>query len=184
MLVQTSIIKGETILALVKQSWTVEITLIDKGSNETTRTYPLVLTDTAGDVTALIAQVTTEIIPALLAVTLLNIKKWTLRLLYLETALTLPTDSGAEVEAHALITVPIYGLPNKSAVVDIPGPEILCFVGMSGPNYNIVNTSANEVRAYKGLFTQVGNVAYISDGEQLDNVDGKGRRTHSKSQRG
>jgi hypothetical protein len=171
-------------MALVKQAWTVEITLIDKGSNETTRSYPLVATDDAGDVSALVTEVTGTIIPALLAVTLLVIKKWTLRLLYLETSLSLPTDSGAEVEAHALITVPIYGIPNKSAVVDIPGPEILCFVGTSGPNYNIVDTSGDEVRAYVGLFKQVGNVAYISDGEQLDNVDGRGRRTHSRSQRG
>lgn len=171
-------------MALVKQTWSVEVTLIDKGGNETTRSYPLVATDDAGDVSALITIVTGTIIPALLAVTLCVIKKWTLRLLYLETALSLPTDSGAEVEAHALITVPIFGLPNKSAVVDIPGPEVLVFLGTSGPNYNIVDTSADEVRAYKGLFSEAGNIAYISDGEQLANVDGKGRRTHSKSQLG
>lgn len=171
-------------MALVKQKWSVEITLIDKGSNETTRTYPLVATDTAGDVSALITEVTGTIIPALLDVTLAVIKKWTLRLLYLETALALPTDSGAEIEAHAMVTVPIYGLPNKSGVIDIPAPQIVCFLDSSGPGYNIVDTSTDEVRAYRGLFSHAGNVAYISDGEQLADVDGKGRRTHSKSQRG
>lgn len=171
-------------MALVKQAWTVEITLVDKGANETSRSYPLVATDDAGDVSDLITEVTGTIIPALQAVTLAVIKKWTLKLLYLDTALSLPTDSGAEIEAHALITVPIYGKPNKSAVVDIPAPEVLVFLDTSGPGYNIVNTAGDEVRAYKGLFTQAGNVAYISDGEQLANVDGKGRRTHSKSQVG
>ena len=127
---------------------------------------------------------TAQIIPALLDVTLAVIKKWTLRLLYLETSLTLPSDSGAEIEAHALVTIPIYGIPNKSAVVDIPAPKETVFLSTSGPGYNIVDTSTDEVRAYRGLFSQAGNIAYISDGEQLANVDGKGKRTHSKSQHG
>ena len=41
-------------MALVKQKWEVQITLVDKGANETTRSYPLVATDDAGDVTALV----------------------------------------------------------------------------------------------------------------------------------
>jgi len=172
-------------MSLVKQNWSVEITLIDKGANETTRTYPLVATDDAGDVTDLVTEVTGTILPALLAVTLAVVKKWTLRLLYLETALSLPTDSGAEIEAHALITAPIYGLPNKSAVVDIPAPEVVCFIDTNGPGYNEVDVGAAEVLAYCGLFSAAGNVAYISDGEQLNNGIGmKGRRTHSRSQRG
>ena len=171
-------------MALVKQKWEVQITLVDKGANETTRSYPLVATDDAGDVTALVTEVTAQIIPALLDVTLAVIKKWTLRLLYLETSLTLPSDSGAEIEAHALVTIPIYGIPNKSAVVDIPAPKETVFLSTSGPGYNIVDTSTDEVRAYRGLFSQAGNIAYISDGEQLANVDGKGKRTHSKSQHG
>lgn len=172
-------------MALVKQAWTVEVTLIDKGANETTRSYPLVATDDAGDVSALITEVTSTILPALNAVTLAVVKKWTLKLTYLETSLSLPTDSGAEVEAHAIISAPIYGLPNKTAVVDIPAPEVLVFLDTSGPGYNVVDTSAAEVLAYMGLFTQAGNIAYISDGEQIANGVGyKGRRTHSKSQRG
>lgn len=171
-------------MALTKQGWIVDVTLIDKGANETTRRFPLVATDDAGDVSALITFVTGTLLVNLAAVTQAVVKKWTLQVVYLETALSLPVGDGAEIEAHALITAPIYGLPNKSAVVDIPAPEDILFLDSSGPGYNIVDTSVAELTAYVGMFTFVGDKIYISDGEQLDSAGWRGRRTHSKSSRG
>lgn len=172
-------------MALVSQGWRLTVSLVDRGGNTTTRSYDFIATDTAGDISALTSQIT-AFLPDLAAVTLLKVKGYTLAKVFVEDALTLPTDAGAEVEAHALITAPIDGIPNKSATVDIPGPVPGIFEGTSGPPYNIVDMGDVDLINYLGNFevSGTGGLFYISDGENLTQVNARGRRTHSHSLRG
>lgn len=171
-------------MALVKQHYQLIVDLVDRGGKTTTRTYDLVATDTALDITAVTTAVGT-ILTRLNAVTALVVKAYRIALLYLETSLTLPTSAEAELEQHALITAQILGIPNKSAVIDIPGPEQLVFLAASGEGADHVNFGQTEVANYVTMFDSNGdNLAKVSDGEFIDQNIVKGRKTHSHSNRG
>ncbi len=172
-------------MALVEKGWAVLVDLTDRGGNTTTRTYPLVGTDDAGDITVLVATAA-EILTRLDTVTLAAISGWSLAKRFIENDLTLPTDGAAEVEAHALITWPIYQHPEKSGTIDIPAPAAAVFQGTTGKPYNQVDFTNTDVLEYVGIFTFAGGLATISDGEQLsDNLGGGGgKRTHSRSNKG
>jgi len=172
-------------MALVELYWDLVVDLIDRGGNTTTRTYRLTNTDDAGDMDAVLASVT-DILDRLADVSLLVVSGYSVNKRFIENALSLPTDAGAEVEAHAEITWPIYQHPEKSGTIDIPGPKVAVFQGTTGDPYNQVDFGAAEVLAYVGIWTFAGDLALISDGEQLANSigSGSGRRTHSRSRRG
>lgn len=171
-------------MALVKQHYQLLVDLVDRGGRTTTRTYDLVATDTALDITAVTTDVAT-ILTRLNGVSALVVKSYRIALLYLETSLVLPTSAEAELEQHALITAQIKGIPNKSAVLDIPGPEQLVFTAASGPGADQVNFGQQEVADYVTMFDSAGDdLAKISDGEYIDQNIVKGRKTHSHSNRG
>jgi hypothetical protein len=117
-------------------------------------------------------------------VTALVVKSYRVAKVFIEGSLTLPTSAEAELEQHALITAQIYGIANKSAVIDIPGPEQLVFLAASGPGADQVNFSQTEVDNYIGIWDGTGPLATISDGEEINVNIVKGRKTHSRSQRG
>jgi len=99
--------------------------------------------------------------------------------------LVLPTSAEAELEQHALVTAQIRGIPNKSAVIDIPGPEQLVFQAASGAGADQVNFAQAEVDSYVDIFDDTtGNLATISDGEFINVNIVKGRKTHSRSSAG
>lgn len=171
-------------MALTKQYWFLEVALVDRGDKVTTRRYQLVATDTAWDASAVNTAVTT-IIGYLNAVTELVVKSYRMGVLFLETALTLPTSGDAEAEQHALVTAQILGVPNKSAVIDIPGPVIGVFMGSSGEAADIVDVTDTDLTNYVKMFDSgEGNLSKISDGEFIDAAIIRGRRTHSKSSQG
>lgn len=171
-------------MALVSNGFELVVTLIDRGSNTTTRVFDF----TSGvDTYAEAVTETGNVLTALAAVTDCVVAGYSIKEKFEENALTLPAGATAEVSAHAEVSGRLAGYTTKRATVDIPGPKDAIFVSPTvGANYNVVNTANAAVLAYVGLFGTAGNVAYISDGEQLDsaNLDLKGKRTHSKSRNG
>lgn len=170
-------------MALVKQGWYLEVQLIDKGGNTTTRRYQLAIDDVADDISGLVTAQNAMLV-ALQGATQCVIKQYSLNRFSINDALTLPTGDGAEVEKHALITAPIHGVPNKSATIDIPAPENAMFIGTSGPGWNVVDPTSALLLAYLDQFTDPSGSFYLSDGEQIDQVNLRGRRTSSHSLKG
>jgi len=160
------------------------VSLVDRGGKVTVREYALVADDTAGDASAVLTAAST-ILTRLNGVTACVVKSYAVAKVFLEGALTLPTSAEAELEQHALITAQIRGIPNKSAVIDIPGPEQLVFLAASGEGADKVNFAQSEVDSYVDIFdSATGNLATISDGEFINAAIVKGRKTHSRSGNG
>lgn len=172
-------------MALTKQRWFLDVQLVDRGNRSTVRRFDLVATDTAWDASAVNTAVV-AVLANITASTECKIKSYRMGVHYLETSFTLPTSAEAELEQHALITTQIKGKPNKSAVIDIPGPKQTLFLGTSGPEADEVDFGGGEpALGYLGMFDSAGeNLAYLSDGEQCDQTIRRGRKTHSKSQKG
>jgi len=171
--------------SLVSQGWEVVVHLKDKAGDPTDRTYKLIATDDAGDMSEMQINAT-AIITDLLAVTDCKIDQYRIAKVFVEDAFTLPTADTAETRTHAMITLPIAGVPNKSATIDIPGPKNGIFVAASGSGYNDVDPNDSDVDNYVNNFAAVGvgGIAYISDGENIVNENLRGKRTHSRSTKG
>jgi len=171
-------------MALVSSGWFLNVEFVDYAGDTTTRRYDLVATDTAGDATDVFTAAA-SVLAAIADVSSAAVKSYSVGKRYVEQAINYGNlaASDAEVSEHAVITAEIYQKPNKSATIDIPSPVDTVFLDTSGPAANIVDLENSDVLAYIGLFTQVGNVCLISDGEQISNSAGsrKGIRTHSKS---
>ena len=167
-------------MSLTDDGYRLSVEIIDTGGNTTNRTFDLVATDTAGDASAVIADVAT-IIAALIAATDGVIKSYFWAKKFVESALTLP--SAAEVENNAQISAKIDGHPNKSAVIEIPAPKATLFQQSTGPGYNLVDFADTAVANYVNLFKSTG-VAKVSDGEFIVAQDIKGKRVHHKSTKG
>lgn len=172
-------------MALTAQGWQLVVQLIDKGGNKTTRTFDYIDTDSSGDMSALASQAASHLAD-LAAVSYLVPVKYSINKVFVEDALTLPTDNGAEIEAHALITAPIDGVANKSATIDIPGPQASIFVDTSGAGFNVVDTANSDLLGYIRNFKNngAGGLFFISDGENILEANLKGKRTHSHSTKG
>ena len=170
-------------MAIVLQKYELVVELFDAGGNFTRRTYEFRASDTAGDISALITSANT-LITKLLAASNGVIKSARLCRVAINDAFNLP--SVGEVEAHALITAPITGVPNKSASVDIPAPKDTIFVGApgSGAAYNQVDFGDAAVTDFLDLFTGGSSQFLISDGESIVQENLKGKRTHSHSLKG
>jgi len=172
-------------MALTAQYWFLDVELVDRGDRTTHRRFQLVNTDSSGDA-AVVLTAASNILTALQALTDLVVKSYSVGKKFVETALTLPTAATAEVEQHALVTAQIRGIPNKSAVIDIPGPKDAVFLATSGSDADKVNfVAAGIVETYLKVFdsTQT-NLAKVSDGEFINYTIHKGTRTHSKSSKG
>jgi hypothetical protein len=172
-------------MALVQDHFEATVTLTDKGGNDTTRTYQFIDNPTDGNISGLITQLN-GLLVFLQAVTKLVIKKYTISRVGINDAFALPTDAGAEAEAHAIVTAPIHGKPLKSATVDIPAPEDAVMVGTSGAAYNQVDPASSVLVAYLDSWTDGNAVNFftLSDGETIDQVNVRGKRTHSRSTKG
>jgi len=166
-------------MAWASTGWELTVTLVDRGLNETTKTYPLV----AADETEAIAA-TTDILAALAGVSAGAQTRYRLGQVYEENAVTLPPASAdAQIEVVASITTFIDNEGSKKANYGIPAPIVAnVFISTSGKNSNIVNTASTQIIAYHGLFG-VGGVATISDGEVAGVLIG-GVRTTKRSRQG
>jgi hypothetical protein len=161
--------------------WELLITAKDRGGNSTNRTYVFADETDPPDDTAVAAFIVVWELTSLL-----KVSKFEVSAVQVNDAFTLPTDAGAEVEAHALITAPIHGEPTESATIDIPAPVPGLFVASSGKGYNVIDPGDTQVQNFLAYFTN-GDTAQlftISDGETIDQVNVFGKRTHSHSVRG
>ena len=163
-------------MAYVLDGYTGYITLVDNGSNTTTKSYKLTSAN-AGDAATDIA----AIADALVDVTDAVIVSFGATAVYVNDALSLPA-SGVQIEDQALITVSIVDHPTKSGSISIPAPKPGIFVATSGSTANVVDLADAAVTAYIAIF-QTGGEAYISDGEVADTAK-NGRRVHRGSRRG
>lgn len=172
-------------MALAKQKWQLVATIVDKGGKPvTTRTWDFQGTDTAGDASALLADAVLHLAD-FAAVTDCKISKYEVKVVFVENALTLPTADTAENNAHALITAPIDGVPNKSASIDIPGPKNSIFVNPNaGAGHDDVDITNTDVQNYLNNFQATGGKFYVSDGETIVPAQASGKRTHSRSKKG
>lgn len=143
------------------------------------RTYALVDTDPAT-----VGAVVTSMIAKIIAATDAHVAAYRLAHVYVEDALTLPA-SGVQNENQLILTAPIAGDPLDSAFFSIPAAKPTLFTAASGKGANIADMSDATLLAYAGMFdAAVGNEAYISDGEQIDSLQGGGKRRHTKNSNG
>jgi len=147
-------------MAWVQFGFELIVTLVDRGANETTKTYQMTATDAATAATD-----AATILAALAAVSAAEQAKYRLAEVFENDAFVIPTSADAEVETVASLTTFIDNAGSKKANFGIPAPNTTnVFVGTTGKNRNIVNTGSAQVIAYHGLFG-VGGVATLSDGE-------------------
>lgn len=169
-------------MAFIGQGWKLDVTFVDSGGNDTTRSYFLVNDDDDGDLTQVIADVQT-IMTAVIAASDAHVSKQTLSKTSVEDSFTLPTGA-VNVEENAQISAKIFGTPNKSAVIEMPAPKIGMFVDTTGENRNkVIFTAAGITDNFVSLFVD-GGVATVSDGESITKVNIKGKRVHHKSTKG
>lgn len=164
------------------QWYEVHVELVDKGGNITRRTYRLRAVDDAGDVSALVTQMT-NLMNDLQGVSNAAIKRVSLAGVYVTSGgFSLPNVG--EVEELALITGAIDGHPLKSGTLTIPAPKDGVFVGSPGQaNYNIVDFTDSALGSFVGEFQGGSSAFLISDGEAID-PPYKGKRVHRHSVRG
>lgn len=168
-------------MAFVDQGWRLVLTFADSGGNTTTRTFFLTATDDAGDLSPVIDAVQV-IVTAWTAATDAVIVSQQVTKVTVNDSVVLPA-AGVQVENNAQISAKIDGIPNKSAVFEVPAPKIGMFQATTGPGSNVVQFSTAPTPALVNIF-KAGGEAYISDGESITDQGIKGKRVHHKSVRG
>jgi hypothetical protein len=163
-------------MALVSDGFKLNVNLVDKGANITSRQYELLAADAATALTQ-----STAIIAALNAVTDAVVVGYGFGENFVEDNLVYPLT--AEIENQAFFSAKIVGAPNKSATLSVPAPIEAIFTSAFGPGNNIVDMSNALVLTYLQLFDNTGP-ATISDGEQLVVSSASGKRRHVKSNKG
>lgn len=165
-------------MALVLQSWELNVTLVDNGGNSSTLRFILV----AADETAADTAVGT-ILTRLGAVSNAVVKQYTVGKRYVEDNITLP-GSGVHVEDRAKIVMNIDGEPLKTVTTYIPAPKTGIFIGTSGEAADTIDASDADLQAYVATWHD-GGLATISDGEKVAATPNsgikKGGRTHRQS---
>lgn len=168
-------------MAFVDQGWKLVLTFVDGGGNPTTRTFNLTATDDEGDLAAVIADVQT-IVTAWTAASDAVLVSQQVSKLTVNDAVVYPAAT-VQVENNAQISAKIAGIPNKSAVFEVPAPKITVFQNTTGPASNIVQFEDAPVPALVNIF-KAGGQAYISDGEVITDQGIKGKRVHHKNSKG
>jgi hypothetical protein len=168
-------------MAVASQGWELVSQWIDTGGNTTQKTDRLTAVDTAGDATAVFADVST-ILAARVAVTDAHLSSYRVAKIEVEDALTLPTGD-VNVEEQLQISAKIDGVPNKSAVIEIPAPKSTLFAETTGPGHNQADFAVTALANFVNLF-KAGAQILVSDGEAITDQNIKGRRTHHKSTKG
>jgi len=168
-------------MAFIDKGWFLDTEWVDTAGNKTSRTFQLVATDDAGDLTAVIADVQT-IVAAYIAASDCHLASQRLGKLSVEDSLSLPAAT-VKVSDNLQVSAKIFGTPNKSAVFEIPGPKVSLFQATTGEGFDqpdfAVTALANVVNLYKD-----GHQVLISDGESITDVGIRGRRVSHKSRKG
>lgn len=149
-------------MAFVSTGFEVTITIIDKGSNITTKTLGVRGAD--------FDEATTNALAYRVALTNVMasvITGFRVSEVYAEDTLVLPTGDTAINSMQAILSGLIEGDPLKRATWTIPGPLPLVFNSTTaGENYDIVNPANSFVLALTNQYKAAGSV-FISDGEDL-----------------
>jgi len=168
-------------MAFVSQGWELATQWIDTGGNTTSRTFQLTATDTAGDISAVITDVQT-IVAAYIAATNSVLVSQRVTKVTVEDSVTLPAGD-VNVEENLQVSAKIDGIPNKSAVFEIPAPKDTLFVAPTGPGHNVADFADSLLAAVVNLY-KTGAQVLISDGESITDQNIKGKRVHHKSTKG
>jgi len=150
--------------------WTV-VTLVSTAGVKTLKEYQLTATNFVN--AELAARVT--IVPRLTAVTKLKVVSYMVQWIVLEESLTLPT--AGMPEDQLLVTAQVAGNARKHAALRIPAPVDGFFWRPNGSGFNEPNFGNSALANYLAMF-YVGGNCLTSDGEQITNVNLKGRRIH------
>lgn len=165
-------------MALVANGFTLTVQFQDAAEDKTARTYEMAATTPAQAQTDAVTAVA-----AIAGVSEAGIVGYTIGARYVEDAYVAPA-AAVEVENTAEVLLNITGSPVKKAPTNIPAPRPAIFVGVTGPNKNVINTGHAAVVAFADQFNPGGaNTLRISDGETANGVS-KGRRIHKKSRKG
>ena len=177
-------------MALVQRKVFMNIVLADAAGNRSS----MQLETQYADLNALNTAHTTNdeifgaggIIPTLEAVTDATVVSVSFGVKYEEDT-NLYGAAGSEVEALALITAQVAGNPAKKVNLRVPAPVDAIFLGTTGENRNIVDTSNTNIQAWLALFESPGKF-YVSDGENIADTatpgNWKGKRIHRGSRVG
>ena len=168
-------------MAFVDQGWKLVLTFVDGGGNPTTRTFNLTATDDDGDLAAVIADVQT-IVTAWTAASDAVLVSQQVSKLTVNDSVVYPAAT-VQVENNAQISAKIDGIPNKSAVFEVPAPKITMFTATTGAGSNIVQFASAPTPALVNIFKD-GGQAFISDGESITDQGIKGKRVHHKNSKG
>lgn len=165
-------------MALVANGFTLTVQFQDAAEDKTTRTYEMAATTAAQAQTDAATAIT-----AIKGVSEAGVVGYTVGARFVEDAYVAPA-AAVEIENTAELLLNIAGSPVKKAPTNIPAPRPAIFVGVTGPNKNVIDTGNAEVVAFANQFNAGGaNTLRISDGETIDGVS-KGRRIHKKSRKG
>ena len=175
-------------MALVSQGTFVNLVIADAAGNRAGLRLTMTYADlaalstgvTAGDITGLIADLD--------AVTDGKIVSYSMGEMFAEDTAPLGA-AGSEVEAKASMSCAIAGDPTKKVTLYIPAPTDGVFLGTTGENRNIVDTTATIVQSWLNNFSTAGdNLATVSDGESIADPTAagnfKGKRIHRGSKKG
>lgn len=153
-------------MALGFANWKLVIKWVDSGGQNTTTTVDL-LADDAAAITA-VEGAATAIIAAYNGASDGVILGYDLTKQYVEDALTLPAT--AQREMKAIINANLEDKPLDVGRIVVPMPNNGLFVAASGANNNIVDSGDAAVNALLDLYKTTGGVAYLSDGDTVDDT--------------
>lgn len=163
-------------MALTQKGFELAITLVDTGSNATTKTLSLTSADSAAAATD-----AADVMAKFAALTDAKIKAYSINEVFVEDNFSFPTS--AEVENQALLLFRVTTDPTKAATFTIPAPKTAIMVSSIGAGYNQVDLANADVVAFRGLFQGATNKLTISDGEKVSVLE-SGKRIHRKSRKG
>lgn len=168
-------------MALTLAGYSGQITLIDQGGNRAQKIYDLksaTFAEALADLQAILA--------LLEPITDARVEGYTVNTNFREDAFSYPTG-GTQVENIAELVLVLEAGIDKTAVHRIPAPSDGIFQASAGKGYNIVDINDAQLAAYiEGVFTTTDGVAYISDGETVQDLGSirAGKRIHRASRKG
>lgn len=173
-------------MALVSDGTFMNVALMDAAGNRASVNYDLAYADLAALNTADAAGDIAQMIADLEAVTEARVDTYRFGEKMIE-AVDGFGDAGSEVENIALITAKIDGSPNKKHSLRLPAPVDGVFLGTTGEDRNIIDTTDTDLQAYLVNFGPSGEIE-VSDGESIADPTAtgafKGKRIHRASRKG
>lgn len=178
MLSRQHMMKGLAEMAFLAANFGVIVSYTDAGANQVTREYLMdnsiiSFDDALTEAGALLVDI--------IAATDASLPQYRVFRLYQDTAFALPAST-VQIENTASMTLLVAGLGSKKANINLPAPKIGVFVSPSGPQQNIVNTTAAIVTNFVDNFLVAGKFT-ISDGEKASRIL-NGKRVHKRSSKG